>query len=289
MEKNRSRPLLGAHMSIAGGMHLAAERAFSIGCSTMQVFVKNSSRWAGKPLEEEDVAEFRRLVEEYHIAPILAHDTYLINLCAADPAILEKSRTALKDEIERCHRLGIGFLNFHPGSHMGRGEEKGIRLIAESINRVHEQTHSCGVQSVLETTAGQGSAVGYRFEQLKAIIELVEDKNRMAVCIDTCHIFAAGYDISNSSGYEETFKEFDAVIGLERLAAFHFNDSKRELGSHIDRHEHIGKGKIGSAGFALLMNDPRFSNIPKILETPKGEDMKEDVENMKQLKKMIHP
>ena len=188
MEQNRSQPLLGAHMSIAGGMHTAVNRIISIGCNTMQVFVKNNNQWRGKSLDEDDVVKFKHLSKEHGITPIIAHDSYLINLCAANPLILEKSRSALKDEIEQCHRLGIGLLNFHPGSHVGRGEEEGIRIIAESINLVHDLTRSCSVKSVLETTAGQGSARGYRFEQLRAIIDLIEEKNRMAVCIDTCHV-----------------------------------------------------------------------------------------------------
>jgi deoxyribonuclease-4 len=197
--------------------------------------------------------------------------------------ILIKSRRTLKDEFDRCEQLGINYLNFHPGSHMGKGESDGIKLIAESLNLIHEETQGYRVKSVLETTAGQGTAIGYRFEQLRAVIDLIEDKNRTAVCIDTCHIFAAGYDIGTEYGWEKTFNEFDDILGLDRLVAFHVNDSKRELGSKVDRHEHIGKGKIGLEGFRLLMNDTRFKNIPKILETPKGKDMWEDIENMRLL------
>lgn len=170
---------------------------------------------------------------------------------------------------------------------MGAGEEQGIKLIADSLDIIHDQTTGYRVKSVIETTAGQGTAVGYKFEQLRKIIDLVEQKNRMAVCMDTCHVFAAGYDLSSEQGYEKTFAEFDAVVGLHRLVAFHFNDSKRELGSRVDRHEHIGKGKIGKRGFGFLMNDHRFADIPKILETPKGPEMKEDVTNMRILKRLI--
>lgn len=276
--------LLGAHMSIAGGMHMALERAMSIGCTTMQVFVKNNNQWVGKPLSDEDVATYKELLVKSGIAPVMAHDTYLINLCAKDTTILKKSHTTLKNELDRCKRLGVNYLNFHPGSHMGQGERDGIKLIAESLNIIHEETQRYKVKSVLETTAGQGTALGHRFEQLRAIIDLVKEKNRMAVCVDTCHIFAAGYDIATEIGWEKTFNLFDDIIGLDRLVAFHVNDSKRELGSHIDRHEHIGKGWIGLKGFRLLMNDPRFIDIPKILETPKGEDMKEDLENMRTLR-----
>ncbi len=281
------RLLLGAHMSIAGGMHTAVERAARIGCTTMQVFVKNNNQWRGKPLEDEDVSTYKELCAKARIAPVVAHDTYLINLCAVDSEILRRSRETLRDEMERCARLGIPYLNFHPGSHMGRGEDDGIRLIAESLNLLHQQLPGVAVRSVLETTAGQGTAVGWRFEHLRKIIDLVDEPERMAVCVDTCHVFAAGYDLVSERGYEETFREFDDVIGLDRLVAFHVNDSKRERGSRVDRHEHIGKGHIGKAGFRHLMNDPRFVSIPKILETPKGEDMKEDVVNMRVLRGLV--
>jgi len=286
-DRTFSRPLLlGAHMSIAGGMHTALERAMSIGCTTMQVFVKNNNQWHGKPLTDEDVATYKELRVKSSIAPVMAHDTYLINLCAMDENILAKSRATLKDEFDRCGRLGIEYLNFHPGSHMGRGEAEGIKRIAESLNIVHASLR-CTTKSVLETTAGQGTAIGHRFEHLREIMNLVDERDRMAVCIDTCHIFAAGYDIVTERGWEKTFREFDDIIGLDRLIAFHVNDSKRELGSHVDRHEHIGKGKIGLEGFRLLMNDTRFERIPKILETPKEEDMKEDVENMMVLRSLL--
>jgi deoxyribonuclease-4 len=279
--------LLGAHMSIAGGVHCAVERAVSIGCTTMQMFVKNNNQWRGKELTAEDISTYKKLLRESSIGPVVVHDTYLINLCATDKEILLKSREALKDELDRCETLGVEYLNFHPGSHMGAGEEEGIKRIAESLNLIHEQTAGYRVKSVIETTAGQGTAIGYRFEHLRQIIDRVEQKERMAVCVDTCHVFAAGYDIVTENGYEQTFKEFDSVIGLHRLVAFHVNDAKRERGSRIDRHEHIGKGTIGKAGFRLLMNDDRFKAIPKILETPKEPEMKEDVENMKVLRSLV--
>lgn len=279
--------LLGAHMSIAGGVHTAIERGLKIGCTTIQMFVKNNNQWRGKPLTDDDVATYKELRSKSTISPIMVHDTYLINLCAKDKSILKKSREALKDELDRCEMLGVDFLNFHPGSHMGVGEKEGIKLIADSLNIIHDQTSGYRTKSVVEATAGQGTAVGYRFEHLREIIDLVEQKERMAVCIDTCHVFAAGYDIASEKGYEETFEEFDAVVGFDRLVAFHVNDSKRDLGSRVDRHEHIGKGCIGKKGFAFLMNDPRFVGLPKILETPKGEDMKEDVMNMRVLRKLV--
>ena len=274
-------------MSIAGGVHRALERAHSIGCPTLQMFVKNNNQWKGKPLTDEDVTAFRQARTDTGIGPVVVHDTYLINLCAVDPEILKKSRAALKDELDRCERLGIEYLNFHPGSHMGAGEEEGVKRIAESLNVIHEQTKGYRVLSVVESTAGQGTALGYRFEQLRSIIDLVEERDRMAVCVDTCHVFAAGYDISTEDGYERTFGEFDEVVGLGRLVAFHVNDSKKPLGSRVDRHDHIGKGVMGFEGFRLLMNDPRFESIPKILETPKSDDLHEDVENISVLKGLV--
>ncbi|MFN4111825.1 MAG: deoxyribonuclease IV, partial [Ignavibacteria bacterium] len=204
-----------------------------------------------------------------------------------DKSILKKSRQAFIEELNRCEILGIDYLNFHPGSHMGAGEADGIKLIAESLNLIHEKTKGFKVKSMIETTAGQGTSLGYRFEQIRKIIDLVEEKNRLAVCVDTCHIFAAGYDFRTEKDYLKTFEEFDDIIGLKFLKAFHMNDSKKGLGERIDRHEHIGKGKIGLVGFSFIMNDKRFANIPKILETPKGENMREDVVNMKRLKRLI--
>lgn len=279
--------LLGAHTSIAGGVDKAVERAASIGCTTLQIFIKNSNQWNSKPLNKQVVQNYKRLLKVTKIYPVIAHDSYLINLCAKDTEILKKSRKAFVDELKRCELLGINYLNFHPGAHMGRGEEDGIKLIAESINIAHSETLGFKVKSMIETTAGQGTNLGYRFEQIKKIIDLVEEKNRLAVCIDTCHIFAAGYDIRTEKTYEKTIEEFDAIIGLKYLKAFHLNDSKKGLGERVDRHEHIGFGKIGLNGFRFIMNDKRFVNVPKILETPKGEDMKEDIMNMTTLKNLI--
>lgn len=274
-------------MSIAGGIHTALERGMSIGCSTIQLFVRNNTRWAAKPLTEDEVKSYRALETESKIQPILTHSSYLINLCAKDPVVLRKSQRAFREELDRCERLGIPYFVFHPGSHTGRGEKDGIQHIADSLNFIHERTPGYRVLSVLEGTAGQGTAVGYRFEHLRQIIDAVETKERMGVCLDTCHLFAAGYDIRTERGYEATFDEFDSIVGLQRLVAFHVNDSKRELGSRVDRHEHIGKGRIGNLAFRLLMNDPRFVSIPKILETPKTVDMHEDVMNLRKLRSFL--
>lgn len=279
--------LLGAHMSIAGGVHTAVDRAVSAGCTALQVFTKNNNQWQGKPNSERDIVLYKEKIAAAGIAPVVSHDSYLINLCATDPEVLKKSRAAFIDELERCGQLGIPLLNFHPGSHLGAGETEGIKRICESLNIAHDRTRGIGVKSVLEATAGQGTNIGHRFEHLRAIIDGVEEPERMAVCIDTCHIFAAGYDIATEKGYEETFRTFDEVIGLARLAAFHVNDSKKGLGSRVDRHEHIGKGTIGLTGFRLLMNDARFGHVPKILETPKSDDLHEDVENMAVLRGLL--
>jgi deoxyribonuclease IV len=279
--------LLGAHTSIRGGVANAVDLALKLNFNTMQIFTKNNNRWAAKPFTLDEVKGFRRKVEESSLKNIVAHDSYLINLCAADKTMLTKSVEAFVDELTRCELLGIPYLNFHPGAHGGAGEEEGIKVIAESINRAHEQTKDFEVSTMLELTAGQGSAIGYRFEHLRGIIDLVDQQERMSVCIDTAHLFAAGYDFRTPDTYKKTFKEFDEIIGLKRLKCFHINDSKKELGSRVDRHEHIGKGKIGLDGFTLLMNDKRFPGIPKILETPKGKEMLEDLENLNTLKSLI--
>ncbi len=289
MQKNEMKiPLIGAHMSVTGGVYTAFERGEKIGCRTMQVFTKNSNRWFAKPLTGEEIRQYRENAQKSPIRPVIAHDCYLINLCAKSPDILQKSRDAFLDELQRCDVLGIPYLNFHPGSHMGQGEKEGIGIIAESMNLVHAKTKGFSVRSVLETTAGQGTTLGSTFGELREIIDLVEDKNRIGICIDTCHVFAAGYNISTEEGYEKTFQEFDEVIGLDRIVAFHVNDSKKGFGSRVDRHEHIGKGTIGLTGFSLLINDSRFHDIPKILETPKSEDMHEDVENLKVLEGLLN-
>ncbi len=278
--------LLGSHMSTSGGIHRAFERGSSIGCTTMQVFVKNNTRWHGAPLTDADVANYKTAEAKATIAPVVVHASYLINLCAVNAVTLKSSRAAFVDELLRCSRLGIAALIFHPGAHMGAGEQNGINAIADSLNEIHRISPGLRVLSTLEGTAGQGSAIGYRFEHLRAIIDRVEEQQRMAVCIDTCHLFASGYDLSTESGWQKTMQEFDDVVGLHRLAAIHVNDSKRELGSRVDRHEHIGKGQIGLEGFRMLMNDPRLLGVPKILETEKSEDMHEDIENMRVLRSL---
>ncbi len=253
----------------------------------MQIFVKNANQWAAKPVSQDDVRRFRDAAASSPIRPVIAHAAYLINLCAKNSSILQKSRAAFEDELRRCEQLGVHALVVHPGAHLGQGEDVGLRMIAESLNIIHDRTKGFAVLSTIETTAGQGTTVGYTFDHLREIIDRVEDKNRVAVCMDTCHLFAAGYPIHTVEGWNEVIRSFDAIVGLDRLAVVHTNDSKKPFGSRLDRHEQIGKGMIGLEGFRMLMNDPRFSSVPKILETEKSEDMHEDVENMERLRSLL--
>ena len=271
-------------------MHTAFDRAKKVKATALQVFTKSPNQWYAKPLTEQDIANYKSAASESNIGPVVAHDCYLINLCASNGPLLKKSRDAFIDELLRCKLLGIPYLNFHPGSHVGQGEETGIDLIVESLNMAHEAVplrENESVKSVLEATAGQGTVIGHKFEQLRAIMDKVDAPERMAVCIDTCHIFAAGYDLRTEKAYEHTMQLFDDIIGIDNLVAIHINDSKKGLGLHLDRHEHIGKGAIGREGFRQLMNDERLFRVPKILETPKGDDLKEDRANLKTLRGLV--
>ena len=279
--------LLGAHTSTSGGVSKAIERANKLNFSAIQIFTKNNNRWFSKPLEEDEIEKFRSLDDKSTVKFIVSHDSYLINLCSSNPEILEKSQNAFIDELTRCELLGIPYLNFHPGSHTGRGEDDGLKVISDSINIAHSKTKGFNVSSMLEITAGQGTVLGYRFEQINKIIESIEEVERMSVCIDTAHMFAAGYDFRDEESYIKTMQEFDDIIGIDRLKCFHINDSKKELGSRVDRHENIGKGFIGLDGFRNIMNDKRLTTIPKILETPKGKEQLEDLENLEVLKNLI--
>ena len=276
--------LIGAHESIAGGLYTAFERAERAGCRVLQIFTKNSNQWHARDLSESDIANYKTAASKSNIREVIVHDSYLINLCAGNPFILQRSREAFCDELRRCALLGIRYLNFHPGAHTGAGEEAGLKLIIESLNIVHAQTPGINVLSVLETTAGQGTVIGYRFEHLRDIIAGVDRPERMGVCLDTCHVFAAGYDLRTAAAYTSTMMDFDDCIGLDRLVAIHMNDSKKPFGSRIDRHAHIGEGFIGKEGFRLLMRDERLRNVPKILETPKGDDLEEDRMNLRTLR-----
>lgn len=269
---------IGAHVSAQDGVDKAPLNARLIGARAFALFTRNPSRWASKPLTTAEIDAFKRNCEEcgYDASVILPHDSYLINLGAPDSEKLEKSRKAFLDEFRRCEQLGLTLLNFHPGSHLKLMEPDAcLDLIADSINLTLEATE--GVKAVIENTAGQGSNLGYRFEQIARIIDRVEDKSRVGVCIDTCHTFAAGYDLSTDEAYNATWDEFDRTVGLQYLSGIHLNDSKRELGAKIDRHAPLREGHIGSRFFELLMNDPRLDNIPIILETPDEERWAEEI------------
>jgi len=278
---------LGAHMSISGGIHFAPERGVKAGCGVIQVFTQNANQWRGKPVSDADALLFRKKWHESGLHEIVSHDIYLVNLGAPPGEVHDKSMAAFREELERCNRLGIAKIVMHPGAHTGDGEEVGIRRIIESFDQLFAAVPGYTGKVLLETTAGQGSNVGYRFEHLKAIINGSACPDRFAVCLDTCHIFAAGYDITTREGYEKTFAEFDRLIGLDRLQAFHINDSKKGLNCRVDRHEHIGQGAMGLAPFRFLMNDPRFVKIPKFLETPKGDDEEMDAINLKVLRGLV--
>ena len=281
------KQLIGAHTFVSGGPASAVEAAEKLGFTAMQIFTKNNNQYFARDLTEEEINSFREKLAASKIKFVVSHDSYLINLCSKDPEGLKKSRAAFIKELERCEQLGIPHLNFHPGAHSGQGEEEGIKLIAESLNYAHRETKGFKTMSMLEATAGQGTALGFRFEQLRKIIDLVDERDRMSVCIDTAHIWAAGYNIKDPKEYKKVIKDFDEIVGLGLLQCFHMNDSKKELGSRVDRHDHIGKGFIGLEGFSNIMNDKKLERVPKVLETPKEKDQHEDVENIKILLGLI--
>jgi len=277
--------LIGAHVSIAGGLEYAIPKGEQIGCTAIQIFTKNQVQWYSKPLSNHTVKQYQQALINSSIQSVIAHDSYLINLGSPEENMLEKSRLAFLDEMDRAEKLEISALIFHPGAHKNAGENVGLKLIADSINYCCKQRPNYKLKLLLETTAGQGTNLGYSFEQLKWIIDKIDHSDRVGVCLDTCHIFAAGYDIRDKSSYEKTFEKFDRIIGLEKLKAIHLNDSKRELGSKVDRHEHIGQGQIGLEGFRLIMNDLRFIEVPKILEIPG--DMNQFKENLNLLTSLV--
>lgn len=277
---------IGAHVSISGGVENAPVNAHQIGAKAFALFTKNQRQWVASPYSVDNVELFHQRCQEfgYTAEHILPHDSYLINLGNPEQGALEKSRAAFLDEMHRCEQLGLKLLNFHPGSSLKKvSDEECLGIIAESINVVLDQTK--GVCAVIENTAGQGSNLGYTFEQLAYIIDKVEDKDRVGVCIDTCHAFAAGYDLKSESGFQETFEHFENVIGFKYLKGMHLNDSKKGVGSHVDRHEVIGKGELGIDTFRMLMNDVRFDHIPLILETPDEENWAQEIQMLYQLEK----
>ncbi len=275
-------------MSVAGGLHLAFERAAAVGCDTMQIFTKSERQWQAKPIGEAELQAWQTAHAGSTVGPILTHDSYLINLASPDEANWNKSIAAFEEEISRCDLLGIPYLVTHAGSHVGSGEEAALARIAEALNRVTaEREETERVTVLLETTAGQGTAVGYRFEHWNAILEKLDQPERVGICFDTCHVFAAGYDFTDREGYTRTFEEFEKYIGVNKLAAFHINDSKKGLGCRVDRHEAIGEGAMGLEPFRFIMNDPRFEAVPKVLETYKGPEGLEDIENLARLRSLV--
>ncbi|RMH62142.1 MAG: deoxyribonuclease IV [Calditrichaeota bacterium] len=269
---------VGAHVSAAGGVENAPENARAIGARAFALFVKNQRQWFAKPLSPARIEAFKRKCSEYDYDMnfVLPHDSYLINLGSPDPEGLEKSRRSFLEEVKRCMQLGIKRINFHPGSHLKKISEAAcLATISESLNLILSETQ--GVTLLIENTAGQGSNVGYRFELLARIIEGVEDKTRIGVCIDTCHAFAAGYDLVSAQGYAQTWRTFDEVVGRDYLKALHLNDSKKEMGSRVDRHASLGEGHMGWPAFRMIMNDPRMEDIPMILETPEPARWPEEI------------
>jgi deoxyribonuclease-4 len=282
-----NRPLLGAHMSIAGEVGEALNRGKQAGCECIQIFTKSSRQWASKPYAKEEIENFKRDQRETGIAKVIAHDSYLVNLGAPDDALRVKSVKGFIDELNRCEALGVPTLVAHPGAHVGSGEEAGIKTIAKSIDEAHVACKGFAVKIALEITAGQGSTLGCNFQQMGRIFDAVKENDRLRLCFDTEHAFASGYDIRTPEGYENTFSELDKYIGLKRIVAFHLNDSVKDFHSRVDRHQHIGKGFIGLDAFRRILNDKRFAGLPMCLETPKGDDLKEDIENLATLRSLF--
>jgi deoxyribonuclease IV len=285
----KDKVLLGAHMSIGGGVHTAIERGCSIKCTAIQMFVKNNMQWFARPLSREEIRNFLEHRQRGELLSIFAHANYLINLAATNPQFHANSVRSLSEELIRADQLELPFLVMHPGAHLGAGEEAGLEKIVASINRVFRTMPKMKTRIALETTAGQGSCLGHRFEHIAYIIHNVREPERLCVCVDTAHLFAAGYDIESDAGTKRTFHEFDRVIGPDCLVAIHVNDSKTPRGSRVDRHQHIGKGRIGLDAFRFIMRDRRFQKVPKVLETPKGKAMREDIRNLKTLRGLAAP
>lgn len=280
-------PLLGAHMSIAGGVHLAIDRIRQVRGQALQIFLKNQRQWETPALSEDAIARFKDLLKNTGMIPTAAHDSYLINLAAEDPLTAEKSVAAFAEELRRSESLGIRYLITHPGAHLGHGIEAGLERVVSNLDRAISLAEASTVNVLIETTAGQGTHLGSSFEEIAFILSLSKYGGSLGVCLDTCHVFAAGYDFRTEAAFNKTFSSFDRIIGLQRLRFFHLNDSKKGLGSRVDRHEHIGKGMIGLEGFRLLLTEPRFQKHPMVLETPKGKDLAEDKRNLRLLRSLV--
>lgn len=274
-------------MSIAGGVSEALNRGRDTGCECVQIFTKSSRQWASKPLREEDIAAFKRAQRETGIDRVVAHDSYLLNLGAPDTTLRKRSVAGFIDELERCEALGVPLLIAHPGAHVGSGEEAGIKTIARSIDEAQQACSGYQVMVTLEITAGQGSNLGYKFDQMAQIFDAVKENGKLRLCFDTEHAFAAGYDLRTDEGYERTFTELDEHIGLKRLAAFHINDSLKPFNSRVDRHQHIGKGYLGLEAFRRVINDSRFAGLPMCLETEPGPEMRDIVADLKSLHQLL--
>ncbi len=279
-------PLVGAHMSAAGGLVRAVERAVDAGCRSLQVFTKNSNQWGGKPVVASDAAAFRKAAADAGLDPLVSHSAYLINLASPDPLVRTRSVEALVDEIGRCDAHGIPYLVLHPGSHGGDGEGEGLDRIARGLDEAASRTPGSKTTVLLETAAGQGAGLGHDFAQLAAILARADSRRRLALCFDTCHVHAAGYDVVSRDGWRATLDELDAACGLGLVKVIHANDSKKERGCRVDRHERIGHGAIGERGFANLMTEPAFADVPKILETPKDEEGRWDREGLAALRRL---
>jgi deoxyribonuclease IV len=279
--------LLGAHMSIAGGIFNAPERGVKATCNVIQVFTQNANQWKGKAVSDEDATLFKVKLAASGIVDVVSHDIYLINLAAAPGEVRDKSLVAFREELERCARLGIGKIVMHPGSHNGDGEEVGIKRVCEAFDLLFAQVPQFTGKVLLENTAGQGTNLGHSFAHLKGIIEGSSFKERFGICFDTCHAFAAGYQINERDGFERTFEDLNEAVGISALQAFHLNDSKKGLGCRVDRHEHIGAGALGLEAFRFIMNEPRFALVPKFIETPKGDDEEMDQVNLKLLRSLV--
>lgn len=286
------RQRFGAHLSVAGGLHNAFDAAVSLGCDCLQIFVKNQRQWSAPPLREDAIEAFRTAQRRTGIGPVVAHASYLLNLASPIAAARKKSVDALVDELQRCEALGVPCLVLHPGAHLGAGEAVGIRRIAASLDRVHRRTDGFASRLLLETTAGQGTTIGHTLEQIGGILDGVKAPERLMVCLDTCHLFAAGCDLADTAEYEHMMDDLAGQVGLERVRCMHMNDSKHPCGSRKDRHEHITKGYLGKQAFAHIVNDRRLAHVPKILETPKGEDGRGtdlDRVNLRRLRRLIDP
>lgn len=282
-------PFLGAHMSIAGGYYKAVEAAARAGCECVQLFTKNNNQWRAKPITEDDAARFKTALKELKIKHPLSHDSYLINMGSPDPVLWKQSVEAFIIELERAEQLGIPYVVAHPGSYTTSSEAEGIKNIVRAIDEVHRQTSGIQARCLLENTAGQGSNLGWRFEHLADILAGVKHPERLGVCFDTCHAFAAGYPLGTAEEYEQTMKEFNKLIGVKQIKAFHLNDSKAKFGSRVDRHAKIGAGELGLNPFRHLLNDKRFAKTPMYLETPKGTEGDEDLDviNLRTLRGLI--